>query len=79
MAFAELNGEILTSDADVTMGQDTIRNLKQIQQTMKLARQQSLQAAKLKKKSNDNHSMDYELKKFTRLSMIRHITFLYGI
>uniref|UniRef100_A0A1I7VRJ4 Fibrous sheath-interacting protein 1 n=1 Tax=Loa loa TaxID=7209 RepID=A0A1I7VRJ4_LOALO len=63
----ELSGELPLSDIDI-MGQDTIRNLKEIQQTMKLAKQRSVKAAKLTGIGNDNHSMDNEIKKLMTLT-----------
>lgn len=63
----ELNGELFISNTDI-MGQDTIRNLKEIQRTMKLAKQQSVEASKLTGISNDNHAMDNEIKELMKLT-----------
>uniref|UniRef100_A0A1I8EGN2 Uncharacterized protein n=2 Tax=Wuchereria bancrofti TaxID=6293 RepID=A0A1I8EGN2_WUCBA len=63
----ELNGELFISDTDL-MGQDTIRNLKEIQRTMKLAKQRSVEAAKLTGISSNNHTMDNEIKKLMKLT-----------
>uniref|UniRef100_A0A8R1TVJ1 Fibrous sheath-interacting protein 1 n=1 Tax=Onchocerca volvulus TaxID=6282 RepID=A0A8R1TVJ1_ONCVO len=63
----DLNEELSISNADI-MGRDTIRNLKQLQRMMKLAKEQSIEAAKLTDAGNDNHSMDEEIKELMKLT-----------
>ncbi|VDK89424.1 unnamed protein product, partial [Onchocerca ochengi] len=63
----DLNEELSISNADI-MGRDTIRNLKQLQRMMKLAKEQSIEAAKLTDAGNDNHSMDDEIKELMKLT-----------
>lgn len=75
MVFIELSGELSISDTDI-MGRDTIRNLKAIQRTMKLAKQQSIKAAKLTRMGTDNQSVDNEIKKLMKLSMKGSFIFL---
>uniref|UniRef100_A0A158Q7P3 GYF domain-containing protein n=1 Tax=Elaeophora elaphi TaxID=1147741 RepID=A0A158Q7P3_9BILA len=64
----ELVGKLSISDTDI-MSWDTIRNLKDIQRTMKLAKQQSIKAAKLAGNiKSDNRSMDNKIKKLMKLT-----------
>ncbi|VBB29016.1 unnamed protein product [Acanthocheilonema viteae] len=68
-SLSELSGKLSISDTDVTMGRDTIRNLKDIQRTIKLAKQRSMKAAKLTGSvGNDNDSVDNEIKKLMKLT-----------
>ncbi|VDK86428.1 unnamed protein product [Litomosoides sigmodontis] len=68
----DFSGNLSISDTDTdthTMGQDTIRNLKEIQQVMKLAKQRSIKAAKVVGSvDSDNHSVDHEIKKLMELT-----------
>ncbi|CAG9531625.1 unnamed protein product [Cercopithifilaria johnstoni] len=65
----ELNQKLSVPDTDIMMGRDTIRNLKDIQRVMKLAKQRSIKAAKLTRNvDSDNHSVDNEIKKLKKLT-----------
>ncbi|OZC12167.1 hypothetical protein X798_00688 [Onchocerca flexuosa] len=66
-SFPDDLNELSISNADI-MGRDTIRNLKQLQRMMKLAKEQSIEAAKLTDAGNDNHSMDDEIKELMKLT-----------
>ncbi|MCP9259686.1 hypothetical protein DINM_003046 [Dirofilaria immitis] len=63
----DLNEELSISNADI-MGRDTIRNLKQLQRTMKLAKQQSKEAANLVDTDSNNRSMESEIEELMTLT-----------
>ncbi|VDN29618.1 unnamed protein product [Gongylonema pulchrum] len=56
-----------SSDGAILMGQDTIRNLKDLRRTMKLAKQRSMKAAKSIRKGTDDQSLKNEMKELMEL------------